>query len=185
MFNFVTVDGYYTGVDGNIDWHPVDDEFNSFALNFISQCDAAIFGRVTYDLFAGFWPTAISNTRPTSEDHSIAGALNKMQKIVVTHREFNSDWENTKTWPDVDANKIQKLKQQGGKNIVIYGSGTIVKQLTEQGLIDEYQLIIAPVILGGGKSLFEGNEQKQLNLTETKIFSAGNVLLTYTPASIG
>jgi dihydrofolate reductase len=179
MFNFVTVDGYYAGSDGNIDWHPVDDEFNSFAVDFIDKCDTALFGRVTYDLFAGFWPTAASNPNFTSDDHTIANALNSMRKIVVTHNPLDSDWQNTETWLDVDAGKIKELKQQDGKNIVIYGSGTIVKQLTELGLIDEYHIIIAPVILGSGKSLFKGNAQKQLELTETKAFTAGNVLLTY------
>ena len=179
MFNFVTADGYYAGSDGNIDWHPVDDEFNSFAANFISQCDTALFGRVTYDLFAGYWPKAVNDASPGSDDHSIAQALNDMWKIVVTHNRLSSDWNNTETWPDVDADTIKELKQQDGKNIVIYGSGTIVKQLTDLGLIDEYWLIVAPVILGGGKSLFEGNALKQLKITGTKTFSAGNVLLKY------
>jgi dihydrofolate reductase len=179
MFNFVTIDGYFAGADGNIDWHPVDDEFNSFAVDFISQCDAALFGRTTYDLFSGFWPTAASDASLTSDDHSIASALTKMRKIVITHKEISSDWANTETWPGIDADKIKELKQQDGKNIVIYGSGTIVKQLTELGLIDEYQIIIAPVILGAGKSLFEGNNPKQLKLTGTKVFRAGNVLLKY------
>lgn len=179
MFNFVTADGYFAGLDGNIDWHPVDDEFNSFAVDFISQCDTALFGRTTYDLFAGFWPTAANDDGLTSEDRSIAGALNRMQKIVVTHTEFEPTWEHSEVWQDLNAQKIQELRQQEGKNIVIYGSGTIVKQLTELGLIDEYQIIIAPVILGGGKSLFEGNSQKQLKLTEAKTFNSGNVLLNY------
>jgi len=179
MFNFVTADGYFAGVDGNIDWHPVDDEFNSFAVDFINQCDTALFGRTTYDLFAGFWPTAGNSADLTSEDHSIARSLNAMRKIVVTHNELDLTWEHSEVWQDLDTEKIKELKQQNGKNIVIYGSGTVVKQLTELSLIDEYQMIIAPVILGGGKSLFEGNSQKQLTLIETKTFSSGNVLLNY------
>lgn len=179
MFNFVTVDGYFAGTDGNIDWHPVDDEFNTFALDFITQCDTALFGRTTYDLFAGFWPTAVNNTNMTSEDHSIAQTLTDMRKIVITHNDLDSDWQNTETWQGIEADKINELKQQDGKNIVIYGSGTIVKQLTDLGLIDEYHVIIAPVILGGGKSLFEGNSQKQLTLAGSRIFSSGNVLLQY------
>lgn len=181
MFNFVTVDGYFAGTDGNIDWHPVDDEFNAFAVDFISQCDTGLFGRTTYDLFAGFWPTAASDASLTTDDHSIASALTKMRKIVVTHDVLSTDWENTETWPDIAAGKIKELKQQDGKNIVIYGSGTIVKQLTQLGLIDEYHLIITPVILGGGKSLFAGNSQKQFELTGTEVFEAGNVLLKYSP----
>lgn len=185
MFNFVTVDGYFAGTDGNIDWHPVDDEFNSFAVDFISQCDTVLFGRTTYDLFAGFWPTAANDTSLTPEDHSIASSLNKMRKIVVTHNELNSDWEPSEVWPDLSTEKIKELKQQNGKNIVIYGSGTVVKQLTDLGLIDEYQIIIAPVILGGGKSLFEGNSQKQLRLTGTKVFNSGNVLSVYKVSNKG
>jgi len=178
MFNMVTVDGYFAGTDGNIDWHLVDEEFNSFAADFISQFDTALFGRVTYDLFAGFWPNATSDTS-TPENRIIAQALNSMRKIVITHNKLSLDWEHTEVWQDIDADKIKELKQQDGKNIVIYGSGTIVKQLTDLGLIDEYHFIVAPVILGGGKSLFAGNGQKQLELTEAKAFSSGNVLLKY------
>jgi dihydrofolate reductase len=180
MFNFVTVDGYFSGADGNIDWHPVDDEFNAFAVDFISQCDTALFGRVTYDLFASFWPTAVSDASLTADDHTIAKALNDMRKIVITHDKLDSDWQHSEAWQDLDAGKIQELKQEDGKDIVIYGSGTIVKQLTDLGLIDEYQMIVAPVILGGGRSLFEGDQRKQLTLTGTKVFSKGNVLLSYT-----
>lgn len=179
MFNFVTADGYFAGVDGNIDWHPVDEEFNSFAVEFIGQCDTALFGRTTYDLFASFWPTAADDAGLDPEDHSIARALNEMRKIVITHNELDSDWENSEAWHDLNADSITELKQQDGKNIVVYGSGTIVKQLTDLGLIDEYQIIIAPVVIGGGKSLFEGNKPTQLTLTDTKIFKSGNVLLNY------
>jgi dihydrofolate reductase len=178
MFNMVTVDGYFAGADGNIDWHQVDDEFNSFAANFIIQCDTAIFGRVTYDLFAGFWPTA-TNENSTPENHTIAQTLNSMRKIVITHKELSSDWGHTEAWKDIDTGKIKELKKHDGKNIVIYGSGTIVQQLTKMGLIDEYHFMVAPVILGGGKSLFEGSGQKQLKLSESKEFSSGNVLLKY------
>jgi dihydrofolate reductase len=180
MFNLVTLDGYFAGSDGNIDWHIVDKEFNSFAVGNIDQCDTAIFGRVTYDLFAGFWPNAVNDASMDADDHTIARGLTEMRKIVITHRELSSQWQNTEMWQDLDAAKINELKQQAGKNIVIFGSGTIVKQLTDLGLIDEYQIMIVPVILGSGKSLFEGNEQKKLKLTRTKVFSSGNVLLNYT-----
>ncbi len=179
MFNFVTLDGYFAGSDGNIDWHPVDDEFNLFAADFISQCDTALFGRTTYDLFAGFWPTVLSNANASPDDRSIAQSLNNMRKIVVSHNQSNTDWKNTETWQSLSVDKIKELKRQDGKNIVIYGSGTIVKQLTDLGLIDEYQIIVAPVILGSGKSLFDGSNQKMLKLTGIKMFNAGNVLLTY------
>ena len=183
MFNFVTADGYFAGTDGNIDWHPVDDEFNSFAVDFINGCDTALFGRTTYDLFASFWPTAVSDDSLTSQDRQVATALNEMRKIVITHDELESDWNHTEAWHDLDADKIRELKQESGKDIVIYGSGTIVKQLTDMDLLDEYHLIIAPVILGGGKSLFEGNAQKKLELIGSRVFDSGNVLLKYTGAT--
>lgn len=178
MFNMISIDGYFAGAGGNIDWHQVDNEFNVFAADFINKCDTAVFGRITYDLFAGFWPTATSNTS-TPENRLIAQTLNSMRKIVITHNKLGTNWEHSETWQDIKIDKIRELKQQDGKNIVIYGSGTIVKQLTDLGLIDEYHLIIAPVILGGGKTLFEGNSQKQLELIEAKTFTAGNVLLKY------
>jgi dihydrofolate reductase len=179
MFNFVTVDGYFAGTDGDIDWHTVDDEFNALAVDFIGQCDTALFGRTTYDLFADFWPTAINDDDLTSEDHSIAKALNDMRKIVITHNELTSDWNNTEVWHELNPEAVTALKQQDGKNIVIYGSGTIVKQLTDMGLIDEYQFIVAPVILGDGRSLFKGNDRLHLTLLESRNFNSGNALLRY------
>lgn len=179
MFNFVTVDGYFAGLDGNIDWHPVHEEFSKFSVEFLAQCDIALFGRVTYDLFAGYWPMAESDVSLSAEDRLIAKALNEMQKVVVTHNALNSDWSNTEVWQGLNSDIVNELKRQAGKNIVIYGSGTIVKQLTDMGLIDEYRIIVVPVILGGGKSLFAGNEQMQLKLIDTKTFSSGSVLLGY------
>jgi len=183
MFNFVTVDGYFAGSDGNIDWHPVDKEFNDFAVDFIKQCDTALFGRTTYDLFAGFWPTAVNDSSLDPEDRIIAQALNDMDKIVITHREVASDWSNTIVWDDVDIERVNELKQGDGKNIVIYGSGTIIKQLTDMGLIDEYHFIVAPIILGEGKSLFEGNARTGLELIDSRVFKSGNVLLDYKTTS--
>lgn len=183
MFNFVTVDGYFAGSDGNIDWHPVDKEFNDFAVGFIKQCDTALFGRTTYDLFAAFWPTAVNDSSLDPEDRIIAQALNDMDKIVITHREVASDWSNTIVWDDVDIERVNELKQGDGKNIVIYGSGTIIKQLTDMGLIDEYHFIVAPIILGEGKSLFEGNARTGLELIDSRVFKSGNVLLNYKTTS--
>lgn len=184
MFNFVTADGYFAGSDGNIDWHPVDKDFNGFAVNFIEQCDTALFGRTTYDLFAGFWPGAVDDLSLDAEDRKIAQALNDMQKIVITHNAFDPDWNNTVVWQNLDAESIHALKQGEGKSIVIYGSGTIVKQLTDMRLIDEYHVIVAPVILGEGKPLFAGNARTQLTLIASKSFTNGNVLLSYKhPAS--
>lgn len=179
MFNFVTADGYFAGSDGNIDWHPVDKEFNSFAVEFIQQCDTVLFGRTTYDLFASFWPTAVNDSKLDEEDRIIAKALNDKEKIVVAHNEIKPNWVNTIVWGELHAESIRSLKQTNGKNIVIYGSGTIVQQLTDLGLIDEYHLIVAPVILGSGKSLFEGNARARLTLLGSKVFESGNVLLKY------
>lgn len=181
MYNMVTLDGYFAGSDGNIDWHMVDDEFNKFATELIVTIDTALFGRVTYDLFEGYWPKVAEDTSQSPEDNQIAHALNNMRKIVVTHNELKSDWQNSEAWHDIGADRINELKNQDGKNIVIYGSGTITRQLTELGLIDEYQLIVAPVLLGSGKTLFEGNSQRQLELTGTRVFDSGNVLLKYAP----
>lgn len=179
MFNFVSMDGYFAGVDGDITWHPVDKEFDSFAGEFITQFDAALFGRITYDLFADYWPTAVDDPNTSPEDRAIAKALNDMTKIVVSSTEPKTGWQGTEWWPDITAQKVTELKQQDGKNIVIYGSGTIVKQLTDIGVIDEYHVIVGPLVLGAGKLLFEGVQPRQLELMNTKTFASGNVLLSY------
>jgi len=142
----------------------------------LDRVDTLLFGRTTYEMMAGYWPTA------TAEDPVIARSMNALPKIVFSSSLKKADWNNTRVMNRIDPGEIARLKEQPGRDMVIYGSGIIVSTLTRLGLIDEYRLIVNPVILGNGKPLFNGlTERLSLKLREAKEMGSGNVLLRYEP----
>jgi dihydrofolate reductase len=180
MFNLVSVDGFFAGTDGNIDWHVVDEEFNQAAVAMIQRFDTILFGRTTYQLFESYWPHAASDPATSKEDRIIADKINDMAKMVFSKTLDTVTWANAKLFHELVPEEIKEMKHQPGRDIVIYGSGTIVQQLTNLGLLDEYQLLVNPVILGNGKPLFKDVQGTlNLQLLSTKQFRSGNVLLTY------
>lgn len=182
MFNLVSVDGFFAGEDGNIDWHNVDDEFNQFAIEQTSEFGAILFGRTTYQLFEDFWPKALTDPTMSEEDHKIAKNIDEIEKIVFSKTLEKVQWNNTKLFHDIHPEQIEKLKQQDGGDMVIFGSGTIVQQMCNLGLIDEYRILVNPIILGRGKPLFKNvKDEVNLKLLKTRTFTNGNVLLYYQP----
>lgn len=178
----VSMDGFFAGPNGEIDWHVVDEEFNQYAIDLLNNVDTIIFGRVTYQLFENYWPAAAENPSTSESDLKIAHKINNMTKIVFSKSLEKVEWKNARLVKEVIPEKIQKLKEQPGKEMVIYGSGSIVSTLTQLGLIDEYRLFVAPVLLGSGKPLVKGLKDKlNLKLLKTKNFNSGNVLLCYEP----
>ena len=178
VFNLVTLDGYFAGQDGDISWHNVDAEFHEYAEKNANSGNVLLFGRVTYELMAGYWPSpeAIKN------DPSVAQGMNRSPKIVFSRTLNEADWANTRLVKDDMLGEIRKLKQQPGRDLTILGSGSIVAQLAQAGLIDEYQLLLNPVVLGKGKTMFENIKGKiALKLTKSRTFANGNVLLCYVP----
>jgi dihydrofolate reductase len=172
----VSLDGYFEGPDHSIDWHRVDQEYNDYAAALLRSADAILFGRVTYELMAGYWPTpeAIAN------DPVIAELMNAHRKIVFSKTLKRADWHNTTIVKANILEEIRKLKQEPGKDLVVLGSGTLVAELTKIGLIDQYQLMVNPVVLGHGTPLFQGLENRvNLELEQCKAFSSGNVLFCY------
>jgi dihydrofolate reductase len=176
--NLVSLDGYLAGPGGDLSWHTVNDEFFRYAEDMLNSTGTLLFGRITYDLMASYWPTETVKIN----DPVIAGKMNGLPKIVFSKTLERVDWENTTLFnSDVEKN-IRQLKEQPGKDIVILGSGTIVSALTQTDLIDEYRFIINPVILGGGVYQFTGNlDRKKMELTDIKRFSTGVVMLNYQP----
>ena len=177
--NLVSLDGFFAGPNGEIDWHNVDEEFNEYAIDLLSSVDALLFGRVTYELMASYWPTPAA----TENDPIVAGKMNSLPKVVFSRTLEKVEWKNTRLVKGNLAEEISKMKQQPGKDIVIFGSGSIVSALTQLGLIDEYRIMVNPVVLGNGKPLFKGmNDRLNLKLLRTKMFRSGNVMLCYEPA---
>ncbi len=176
MFNMVTLDGFFEGPTGEIDWHHVDEEFNQFAGDQLDSAGGLLFGRVTYQLMAGYWPTPAA----TTNDPVIAGKMNAIPKIVFSKTLQKAEWNNTQLVKDDVAGEVAKLKRQPGQDLFLFGSADLAVTLTQNGLIDEYRLMVNPVVLGSGKPLFKG-VKLNLKLLKTKTFGNGNVLLYYQP----
>jgi dihydrofolate reductase len=178
-FNFVTLNGYYKGPKEDISWHRHGAEENEYAVEGLKSGNTLLFGRVTYEMMASYWPTPIA----VKNDPIVAAGMNNADKIVFSRTLKKAGWSNTRLVKGDLVEEIKKMKQMPGKDMTLLGSGSLVTQLAEQGLIDEYQIMVDPVVLGRGTPLFKGIKHKlDLNLTGTKTFTSGVVLLSYQPA---
>jgi dihydrofolate reductase len=182
VFNLVTVDGLFAGPNGEIDWHNYDDEMGKYSMEQLKSLGALIFGKTTYELMASYWPTP----EGLKGEPVVAEIMNSIPKIVFskTLQDVKDGplWKNVKVFREIKPEEIIKMKEQEGGDIAIFGSGTIVQQLTNLGLIDEYRLIVNPLILGNGKPLFKDIKDKlNLKLVNTRMFENGNALLFYQP----
>lgn len=178
IFNMVSLDGFFEGPSQEIDWHVVDEEFNQYAADQFNTIDTLLFGRTTYLLMAGYWPTPTA----VDEDPLIAKLMNETAKIVFSRTLENADWQNTRLFKGDAVEEVGKLKKLPGRDMMIFGSGLLVSNLAQAGLIDEYRLMVNPVVLGSGNRLFRGiKERLHLKLIDTQSFRSGNVLLTYHP----
>jgi len=179
VFNQVTLDGYFTDPKGDMSWahkDPGDAEWNAFVSGNASGDGELLFGRVTYDMMAGFWPTpAAMEMMP-----DVAKGMNRMPKYVCSRTLKQASWKNTTLLKGELAAAVRKLKQTPGPDITILGSGSIVSQLAQAGLIDGYQIVVVPLLLGKGRTLFEGvTGRPSLRLTASRGFGNGSVLLSY------
>ncbi len=181
VFNLISLDGYFAGMNGDISWHNVDDEFNKFAIEQTSQFGGIIFGRTTYQLFEEFWPKALKDPKTSPDDQKIAQIIEDTWKLVFSKSIKKVTWKNSNLFHEIDSNEIKKWKEIDGKDLVIFGSGTIVQQFANLGLIDEYRLLVNPIILGSGKPMFKDVNETKLKLLKTRNFKNGNVLLYYQP----
>ena len=174
---FLSLDGVFEAPDR---WHfpYFNDEMGEAIGEGFAASDAMLMGRVNYEEWAAFWP------QQDPEENPIAATMNGRQKYVVsTTLEEPLGWSNSTLIKENVAEEIEKLKKGPGKDIVISGSGTLVRSLLRYGLLDELQLMVHPILVGGGKRLFEEDaETKPLELVGSKTFSTGVVYLTYRPA---
>jgi dihydrofolate reductase len=172
---FISLDGVFEAPD---QWHfpYFNDEMGEAVGGQIAAADAMLLGRVTYEEFAGYW------TQQGSEVE-LADHMNNTPKFVVSTTLDRADWQNTTLIKDNVAEELTRLKEQPGKDISVVGSGTLVRSLLRDGLLDELRLLVHPIVVGRGKHLFEpGMEQTPLELVESQTFSTGVLYLTYRPA---
>lgn len=179
-FEMVSLDGYFVDANGDMSWaHKQDPEWNAFVGGNASGGGSLLFGRVTYELMASFWPTPAAMERAPA----VAEGMNNMPKAVFSRTLDRASWQNTKLVKGDLAAEVRRMKKEPGPDMAILGSGSIVSQLARAGLIDEFQIVVNPIVLGKGKTLFEGVEEKiALKLTKTRAFGNGNVVLYYEPA---
>jgi dihydrofolate reductase len=181
VFNHVSLDGYFVDAHGDMSWaHTDDPEWHAFVAANATSEGPLLFGRVTYELMVGFWPTpAALQAMP-----DVAKQMNALPKVVVSRTLEQVTWQNTRLITGNLVTEVGKLKEQAEHDITILGSGSIVAQLAQAGLIDAYQITVNPLVLGRGRTLFEGmNTALSLTLTETRTFQNGNVWLHYVPGS--
>lgn len=181
VFNHISLDGYFVDKNGDMSWAKADHEdaeWNAFVAGNASGGGVLVFGRITYEMMASFWPTPFAiETMP-----GVAEGMNSMPKVVFSRTLDQASWNNTTLAPGDLAAEMRKMKQEPGEGMAILGSGSIVSQLAQEGLIDEYQIVINPVVLGNGRTMFDGVKEKlSLKLTTTRAFGNGNVLLVYAP----
>jgi dihydrofolate reductase len=192
IFEWMTADGYFAGTDGNLDWVVPDDAQARAAANEIERFDSVLFGRRTYELFAGFWPRVLDEedtdtvpdphhpARRSREHRRVAVALDAMTKLVFSRTLKEAGWKNSRIVGSFDPRAIEAMKRQPGKDMVVFGSGSIVSQLTEHGLIDEYQFVACPIFIGQGRPLLSGlSAPARLDLLDVRKYESGDLMLRY------
>ncbi len=193
MFNRVTADGYFAATDGNLNWVVPDDTLDSAGVEAIPSVDTILFGRRTYEMFERFWPRALDDSSTAADPHAagrrspamraMAIWINEATKLVFSRTLKDVTWKNSRLVHELDPREIEAMKRQPGRNMIVFGSGSLVSQLTQHGLIDEYQFVVSPILLGSGRPLFSGGSKSSaLDLIEVNKYQSGNVMLRYARA---
>ena len=180
VFENTSLDGFFTDANSDMSWaHKHDEEWTAFSSGNAGGEAELVFGRVTYEMMAGFWPT------PQAAEMlpDVAAGMNRMRKFVFSRTLTRVEWQGTTLVKGDLVAEAKRLKEQPGPDLLILGSGSIVSQLTAARLIDQYQIVLCPIALGGGRTLFETVKEKvPLALVSSRQFKNGNVVLTYAVA---
>ncbi|WP_460972711.1 dihydrofolate reductase family protein [Spirosoma migulaei] len=180
FFMHTSLDGFVAGPNGEMDWINLDDVLFDFVGTMTEQADTALYGRVTYEMMQAYWPTAADQPNASRHDIEHSSWYNKVPKVVLSKTMSETGLTNTTVISDHLSDHIHKLKQQEGRNILIFGSPGASQSLLNQGLIDEFWLFVNPVILGQGMPLFKNiTGRARLKLVETKPFDCGVLALHY------
>lgn len=191
MFNHVSADGYFATGDGAMDWVVPDEELSRSVMQHGPKYDTVLFGRKTYDMFEQFWPRALDEATSTAPDPHAPGRrstfnrdmavfLNDVAKVVFSRHRQDVTWKNSRLVRTFDPKAVEAMKRERGEDMILFGSGSIVSQLTRHGLIDEYQFVVAPILLGSGRTILDGvAERTRLRLVDSRAFPSGSVLQRY------
>jgi len=180
LFVHTSLDGYVAGLQGEMDWIVVDNEIFDFVTRLTDEADMALYGRVTYEMMEGYWPTA--GEQPNASKHDIEHAkwYNHVAKIVLSKTMVGKQVANTQIISDHLVDEINRLKQGKGKNILVFGSPGASHALMAEGLVDGYWLFMNPILLGQGVPVFKNIKDRDvLTLIESHTFSSGVIALHY------
>jgi dihydrofolate reductase len=178
-FTQITLNGYFSDVNGDLSWaHRSDPEFQAFVADNARGGGVLLMGRVTYEMMASYWPTP----HAAANEPEVAERMNALPKVVFSRTLDEPSWQNTKLVKGELVAAVRKMKEERGPDIAILGSASLIAQLAPAGLVDEYQLVINPIALPKGRTIFEGMKKElSLKLAKTRVFKNGNVLLCYQP----
>lgn len=180
FFMHTSLDGFVAGPNGEMNWIKVDEEMFDFVATMTAEADTALYGRVTYEMMEGYWPKAGEQPNASKHDIEHSNWYNSVSKVVLSKTIDETRLHNTKVIGDHLSDNINKLKQQDGKNILIFGSPRASQSLLNEGLIDEFWLFVNPIILGQGMPLFKDiTGTSKLKLLESKTFTCGVIALHY------
>jgi len=180
FFMHASLDGFVAGTKGEMNWIKVDDEIFDFVTTLTDQADTALYGRVTYEMMEAYWPTAGEKPDASKHDKEHSVWYKNVSKVVLSKTMNETGLANTKVISDNLLENITLLKQQSGKNILIFGSPRASHSLLKIGLIDEYWIFVNPILLGQGIPLFKNvTDPVKLKLCESKTFTSGVVALHY------
>lgn len=177
-----SVDGFIEDETGEIDWHFGDEQFDAYINEVLSSVDGMIFGRVTHELLAGYWPTAADSPEASPLQRDTAKMMNALPKYVVSGGGYSSEWANSHVIGMDLAAELGALKRAPGRNLALFAGAATVQSLMRLGLVDEYRLILNPLLMGGGTSLFESAAPRTpLELLNVRRFDSGALVLSYRP----
>jgi dihydrofolate reductase len=183
VFNHVSLDGYFVDASGTMYWAKTrkdDAEWNAFVEQNASGNGPLLFGRKTYELMVRYWPTPMAK----EHDAAIADRMNKLPKVVFSRTLNDVSWSNTKLVKGDLVSEVGRMKEGSGDGLTILGSGTLVAQLSDAGLIDEYHVVVNPLVLGKGRTMFEGMKDRlDLKPVTSRTFGNGCVYLVYEPCA--
>lgn len=176
VFNMISLDGFFEGLDHELDWHVTDEEFDLFAIEQLRQIGTILFGRKTYQMMAEYWPTQTA----IEEDPVVADLMNSLPKVVFSRTLKSANWANTELVQGDSGKLVQEMKNSTDEDLILFGSAELMNTLIKNNLVDEIRLMLNPVVLGRGQPLFSDPDLRlRLNLLNARPFKSGNVLLNY------
>jgi dihydrofolate reductase len=179
-FILISLDGFYEGPNGEFDWPIVDAEFDDFAIGQLDEADTLGFGRATYDHMAAHWPTDLAQ----GNDPAITTRMNSKPKLVFSRGLSDADWSNTTIVAGEATEQIEAVKSATSGELLVLGSAHLTTDFAVAGVLDELRILVCPVAIGQGRSLFEDLQGRvALTLTGVRQFGCGNVMLTYETAA--